>query len=301
VTPTAATTGTFPKLPASPLGALRVAVLVAVVGISAWQILLSVAIIPSLDLDTDAYWDAALRLRSGEPLYVASGDILARDVYRYSPWFAYAWIPLTYLPRHAVEAVWSAAMVACTVIAVIPLLARRTLASFTVAMLIGWLTLQTALFGNVQPLLIAGLVWTVDRRAGPIWIAVAASLKFVPILYVVVYLSRGEWCRAAVTVACTVALVAPIVAFDLSGYTAVPGHTLSLYSVHPVLWVVVAVGALGVAAVLATRRSPHAWLAASAAVILAYPQAHLSYASHLLVGTRRDRRTSASRAGAGVR
>lgn len=279
---------TTPDVASAITGALRMLIPAVVIGVSLSQIVFSVLIIPSLPPDTDAYWQAALRLRAGEPLYVPADDVLARDVYRYAPWFAYAWVPLTHLPQNVVQTAWMLLMVLCTVAALIPMLMARTLTAVALALLIGWLTLQTALFGNVQPLLIAGLVWTVDRRTGPAWIALAASLKFVPILYVVVYLARRQWQRALVTVGLTCLLIAPMLAFDLSGYTTTPGRTLSLYSVHPLVWAAVGLVALAASAFLAARQSRFSWLAASISVVLAYPQVHLSYASHLLVGTRRE-------------
>lgn len=267
---------------------LRVLILATVIGVSISQIILSVPETLPQPADTEAYWQAALRLRAAEPLYPATDHLLARDIYRYAPWFAYAWVPLTYLPKDMVETGWKLLMVVCTIVALVPLLMTRTLTAVAAAALVGWLTLQTALFGNVQPLLIAGLVWNVDRRGGPVWIAIAASLKFVPILYVVVYIARREWQRALLTVGLTAVLVAPMLAFDLSGYTTTPGHSASLYSVHPLVWAVVAFVAICVSAVLSARRSRHSWLAASVAVYLAYPQTFLSYTSHLLVGTRRE-------------
>lgn len=45
------------------------------------------------------------------------------------------------------------------------------------------------------PLIVAALVLGVERRTGPPWIAFAASLKAVPILFVVTYLGRREWVR----------------------------------------------------------------------------------------------------------
>jgi hypothetical protein len=289
-----------PGTAAGPLRSPRAVILgvlvpAVVIGIGVSQIILSVVQLPWQPPDTEAYWQAALRLRAGEPLYVPTDELLARDIYRYAPWFAYAWIPLTYLPKDLVEASWKLGMVAATVVAVLPLVRRRTLVAIAAATVLGWLTLQTALYGNVHPLLIAGLVWAVDRRAGPVWIAVAASLKFVPILYVVVYLARGELRRAAVAVALTLLLVAPMLAFDLSGYTTTPGASASLYSVNPMLWAVGVAVAIGVTAVLAARRSRYSWLVASLTVYLAYPQAFISYISHLLVGTRAAERGDGAR------
>ena len=79
--------------------------------------------------------------------------------------------------------------------------------------------LEGAAYGNVQPLLVLALLWGAPRRSGPIWVALAASLKLDPILLVVVYAGRGEWARAAWTLAITAALVLPMLAFDLSGYS----------------------------------------------------------------------------------
>lgn len=267
--------------------AIVLGISIFVIGVGVSQIMLSFMYLPSRPGDVSAYWDAAIRLRGGEPLYIRTNDPLAVEVYRYAPWFAWMWVPLTHLPRDLVETGWRAAMVLASVMALIPLMARRSIIHLAAAALIGAMTVQTALFGNVQPLLIAGLVWNVDRRGGPIWIAAAASLKFVPILYVVVYLGRREWGKAAMTLLLTMILVSPMLLHDLSGYTTTPGVTPSLFSLHPALWLVASACALTVAWLLARRGSPASWLVASAAVIVAYPQLHLSYLSHLLVGTRR--------------
>ncbi len=56
--------------------------------------------------DAGAYYDAATRLVNGEPLYAATGPE-AHETYRYAPWFAYLWIPVTALPRDPVLHVWS--------------------------------------------------------------------------------------------------------------------------------------------------------------------------------------------------
>ena len=49
--------------------------------------------------DINAYWLAAHRLRDGEPLYLTNLSPDSYRVFRYAPWFAWAWVPLTYLPR----------------------------------------------------------------------------------------------------------------------------------------------------------------------------------------------------------
>ena len=59
--------------------------------------LLSYALSREVGADVAAYWGAAEHIRAGEPLYLA-GAANASDLYRYAPWFAYAWVPLTLLP-----------------------------------------------------------------------------------------------------------------------------------------------------------------------------------------------------------
>ncbi|HLE58697.1 MAG TPA: hypothetical protein VJA85_03535, partial [Candidatus Limnocylindria bacterium] len=57
--------------------------------------------------DAEAYWLAANRLRDGLALYGGpQGD--ETEIYRYAPWFAFAWVPLTYLSHDAALALWRA-------------------------------------------------------------------------------------------------------------------------------------------------------------------------------------------------
>lgn len=222
-------------------------------------------------VDVAAYWGAAERLRSGEPLYIG-GAANASDLYRYAPWFAYAWIPLTYLPREAVTVAWVGLMIAAAVISTVPLI-RHGLAGTAAFSLFAPIQLQAAVFGNVQPLLVLMLVWGVERRSGPLWIAIGASLKAVPLLLAVVYAGRGEWDRAGVAVAVTIALVAPAFLFDLSAYSTAPGGgQMSLTSVAHQLYLGVAVAAVVLTFVAARARSRYAWLMGGLAMVLGLPR-----------------------------
>ena len=234
--------------------------------------------------DIGAYWNAALRLREGAPLYPPVSDVNASDVYRYAPWFAAAWIPLTWLPRPVVDAAWSVALVAASAAVVLPALRARSLAVVAFTVLIGSFLVLIASRGNVQPLMVAALVFGVERRSGPLWIALCASLKATPILFVLVYVARGEWRRAAATVGLTVLLVAPMLLFELAGYTTSPGSSQSLYGTSPLLFAAVAASAVAVAAYVAWRHRPWAWLAASVAVILCLPRAFTYELTFLFVG-----------------
>jgi hypothetical protein len=237
-------------------------------------------------VDVDAYWNAALRLRESQPLYPAFPDVNEPEVYRYAPWFAFAWIPLTFLPRAAVDVLWSVALVGASIAVVAPLVLTRRVEALVLAGLLGSFLLLVASVGNVQPLLIASLVWGLDRRSGPLWIAIAASLKATPLAFVFVYVARREWKRAAATLLLTALLTAPLLAFDLSRYTVDPGETFSLITVSPLAFVAVGAATILVTAVAAWRRSRWTTLAAAVAAVMCLPRVFPYLDTFLLVGTR---------------
>ncbi len=262
------------------IGAAILAVLLALTG---WA-LLSYALSQQVGTDVAAYWRAAERLRSGEPLYVA-GAANASDLYRYAPWFAAAWIPLTFLHRDAVTAAWVGLMFAAALASTLPLL-RRGPAGWAAFAIFGPSQFEGAIYGNVQPLLVLLLMRGVERKAGPLWIALGASLKAVPLLLAVVYAGRGEWRRAALTVALTAVLVAPAFLFDLAGYSTSSGpRQESLAAVSPFLFVPLAAAAIAATWILAQTR--YAWLAGGLAMILSLPRLLDYQISFLLVGLAR--------------
>jgi hypothetical protein len=234
--------------------------------------------------DVAAYWGAAERIRASEPLYVADAAN-ASDLYRYAPWFAYAWVPLTYLPRDAVTVAWVGLMLAAAVASTLPLL-RHGLAGTAAFTLFAPLQLQGAVFGNVQPLLVLMLMWGVERRSGPLWIAIGASLKAVPLLLALVYAGRGEWLRAGLALLLTAVLVAPTLLFDLSAYPTQPGPgQMSLTAVSVPLYVLAAAAAAGLACLGA--RSRYRWLLGALAMVAALPRALTYEAGFLLIGLAR--------------
>lgn len=238
--------------------------------------------------DVDAYWNAAMRLRSGEPLYALSYSVGAHDIYRYAPWFAFAWVPLTYLPRAAVTVGWTAILLAASGAAIWPTLRQRGWSTTLVSALLGSMLVWTTAKGNVQPLMVAALVHGVRARGGPLAIALAASLKAAPIALIAVYFGRRQWGRAAMTILLTAVLTAPMVLFDLSGYERNPGLSASVYYLlGPGLWLVAAAAAFATAILLARTR--WRWVGGAMAAIAAFPRL-LSYdASLLLIATgRRD-------------
>jgi hypothetical protein len=243
--------------------------------------------------DAGAYYDAATRLASGQPLYPAVNPE-AHEVYRYAPWFAAAWIPLTVLPRDVALHIWSVAMLCCSGLAVWPLLRRPSWTSVALAALAGQTLVETAMFGNAHPAVVALLVWTAGRRSFPAWVGVAASIKLVPLAFVLVWAGKQRWRPAVATVAVAAILLAPMLLFDLSDYVTDPGTgLLSLYSVSPVLWLAVAAGSAVLSVWLGIHRSPYAWVAASLLMFLGPPRVVLSYLAFILVGYELARRERA--------
>ncbi len=232
--------------------------------------------------DADVYWNAALRLRHGADLYPVSGLHVA-EPYRYAPWFAWAWVPLTYLPKLAVQVAWSASLVAATGVAVWPLLRRHSPAAVCLAGVLGGLLLRTATTGNVHPLLVASLVIGVHRRSGPVWIGLAGSLKVAPIAFALLYLGRREWGRFLAAIAITAALWAPAVLYDLDAYPRVVAESMSLlWWAGTAPWMVV--GLLASVAAVGAARTSYGPLAASFATLAALPRLLIYDLTWLLVG-----------------
>ncbi len=228
--------------------------------------------------DASAYWQAGMRLRDGQDLYPALASVDASDVYRYAPWFAWLAVPWTYLPVPVASALWSVLLLAASGLALYPLARAR---AWLLVALFAPILVGISAVGNAHPLIVAGLVWGVDRRAGPLAVAAAASLKIFPLLFALVYAGRRQWGRFGLSVALTALLWAPALLYDLSNYAVDAGQAASLYAV-PVLYFVV--GGLGVGATLALARTRFGWLAAATTVVLALPRLFVYDVTYLMVG-----------------
>ena len=216
--------------------------------------------------DMDVYLAAAERLRDGDALYVA-GDV-AVNSYWYAPWYAVAWIPLTYLPRELVAIGWSAVLLAATAAV------SATLWSYggrgrMLALLVGPALFAVSAGGNVQALMLLALLFGIHRRWGPVAVATAATMKFAPILLVVAYLARGEWQRAAAAVVLSALLLAPAVPMGILEAGVRSDAAPSLLGVSPVLYGLTVCAAIGTTFLVPRR---HAVLAAATAAVLALPR-----------------------------
>jgi Glycosyltransferase family 87 len=245
--------------------------------------------------DVNAYWLAAHRLREGQPLYLGSLDPDSYRVFRYAPWFAWLWVPLSYLPKELVTAAWGILLGGASVAILAGVALVRRPAAWALAFILTPWLLSLVQVGNVQPLMVATLAFGVSRRTGPLWIAVAASLKGAPLIWTLTYLARREWGRIVMSVLITAALVAPMLLTDLSGYTTDPGRSYSLYYyVSPLAWAVAAIASTVVAIVLAWRRSRYVWVATAVAAMLIPPKTYVTYATFLAVAVLGDIRDSRS-------
>ncbi|HET6379424.1 MAG TPA: hypothetical protein VFH63_00100 [candidate division Zixibacteria bacterium] len=228
--------------------------------------------------DASAYWQAALRLREGEELYVAAGSVDAPDVYRYAPWFAWATVPWTFLPVQVAGTLWSMVLLAASAVALWPLVQAR---AWILVALFGPILVGISAVGNVHPLLVAGLVHGVERRGGPLAIAAAASLKIFPILLALVYAGRREWTRLVLALLLAALLWAPALVYDLRGYTTDPGQAAFLFGIPVLYFVATGLAVGGTLALAATRWG---WLAGSVTVVLSLPRFFVYDVTFLMVG-----------------
>jgi hypothetical protein len=210
--------------------------------------------------DGRVYWEAGQRVAAGEPIYPPGVD--PDTAFKYAPWFAWAWAPLTLLPETLVAAAWTLVMLAAWAFPVRAFLVG-TWSQRAVALLAGPPLLIAALGGNTQPAVVALLWALLDRRWGPVAIGVAASLKLFPALFAVTYLARREWARAAIAVAVGVVLWLPVLALEVSSYPSAIGGPFSLWTISPVVYL----AAVLIAAFWALRRP--SWAAASLLVLVA--------------------------------
>jgi hypothetical protein len=246
-------------------------------------VLIGAGWIPEVRPDADAYWLAAQRLRDGEPLYAATyaDDI---EIYRYAPWFAYAWVPLTYLPQAIAYDLWRVLLAVAAVAALLPVLRRWSPAAMTLGLLMGGLLAGALPAANVTTLMVGALALALPRSAGPIVLGLAGSLKVFPLVFVAGYVAERRWRDAALALAVAAVLWAQALLFDLGSYPMVFGG-VSLYRVAPAVWPLVAVAVVIVIAALVVRGSRWTWLAAAAVFPVLVPRVWLPDAAYVLVAS----------------
>ena len=199
-------------------GALRISEIAFVIG-TCWLFALANAVLVTQQWefnDIHAYLGAAQRIAAGSPVYSPAID--ESELYRYSPWFAVLWIPFTHVPTLVVEVGWAIILVGATLLVLVKF--RRSWADLALALLLGGLLYRTAGWGNVQPILVAALVYLLPTRAGPWVVGITASLKIWPLAAVFVYAWRRQWSAVAISLGVTAVLSLPAAFTDLSAYPA---------------------------------------------------------------------------------
>ncbi len=260
---------------------VRTAALILIFGVLlAYAVLAVVAVVNNwYFFDARGYWETGLRVRSGGELYPPLADPDHPFVYRYAPWFGYAWVGLTFLPREAVMVGWGFLLIAASAWLLWQL--PRNATGLALGLIFGPMLLRVVSQGNVHPLMVAGLAWGLSRRSGPVWIALAASLKLVPVLFAALYVVRREYGRALWSVALTALLWAPAAFFGLANYpTGVGGESF------PFGWFTFAIAAAALAAVFVLPDRYRA-LAAGLAVTFASPRWIPYNPTYLFVGLSR--------------
>jgi hypothetical protein len=261
----------------------RILLAALLIGVGVDQVVSAVGEWPLHDMDT--YLAAAIRLRSGVPLYEAD---VAYNAYWYAPWFAVAWIPFSYLPREVIAIGWSAVLLAATALLCIRV-GRWGPGGILLAMLLGPSLFAVSAGGNVQALMLLGLLGWPSRRWGPAWVAVAASLKLTPILLVLVYVRRGAWVKSGVAIGLTALLVLPGLWLGLLGSASgvASGWGESLLGTSAVLYVAVVLAATAAVLVVPDRFGP---LSAATAAVLALPRLFVYDSTLLVAGVDEDTR-----------
>lgn len=230
--------------------------------------------------DMRVYQDAALRIRAGQPLY--GGDVDALSAYRYAPWFAVAWVPLTYLPQAVIDVGWSIFLLGGSALALWPGIREGGRAQFILTLFMAPILFAISAGGNVHGPMLALLIIGIPHRWGGLAIGVAASLKVVPIVLVLILVAQRRWWQAAIALGTAAVLWVPAAFMDAAAITFDPGLARTL---PEPAWVLGAAVALGGAGVLAWRRSRYVALAAASAAVLAIPRLFVYEISLLLVGT----------------
>jgi len=242
-----------------------IVVLALVVGLGVNHVVWAVAQWPMGDLKI--YLTAAERLRAGEPLYLITDPF---NMYWYAPWFAVAMIPLTFLPLTAASVLWSALLVTCSLAVGLVLWRIGTPAARVLALLTVPALFAVSAGGNVQAPVVLALLLGLHSRSGPIWVALAASLKFTPILFTLVYAARREWAKAAWSVGLSALLLSPALAMGLP-LDRVQEWTGAAPSI--LAWgIPVYVTAVGTCCLVAVVSPRHSALAAAAGAVLALPR-----------------------------
>ena len=235
--------------------------------------------------DVRAYYDAATRLNTGQPLYVQSANTDEPAFYRYPPLLAIAFRPLALLPYETAAAIWMGVLVVA-----LALTFWRLGFGEPVLLVAGWLALPMVwaiVIGQAQVLVTLLLAFS-----APWAVAIAANLKLFPILAAVYWVGRRDWHSVRVLAAWMLGLGVAQLVLEPTGTLAYLGFlnidqvgqvaNVSPFAISPILWVILVAALLVAALRLAPTR--YGWAAAVALAVFATPRLLVYQLSTLLAG-----------------
>lgn len=236
--------------------ALTAAVLGAVVLIGAGY-----AEHPGNTADWVGYALAADRFMAGDSLYADPSPGTSSLDYRHAPWLAWLWVPLNALPFGAL--LWQAASLAAACYIIVSLLRLGDWPGMVMAAMALPL-LGSIPHANVGTLMVALLMW---RRADPISVGIAGSLKIYPLLLCAGYVAERRWRDCAITVGIAGVLWLPALWSGIGDWVPLPGRGIFP---SPIPELLLGTGLLLVGW-MAYRRSRWTWLGVGALLPVGIP------------------------------
>lgn len=224
-------------------------------------------------VDVHAYYDAAVRLNAGQPLYPLDGDPSRPTFYFYPPLLATVMQPFAGLPFHVFAIGWTVIVFASFVALVRRLGARRRtfIALGLLGIPIGWALAVAQAHVPMTLLMAIGQPWS---------IALAANIKLFPILIALWWIGRRDAGAVAALVAWLVLFAGAQWLLEPAGSAAffsaigldqtIGIRNFSPFAVSPVFWVVLM--AIGGVATLILAPTRWGWPAAIILATLASPR-----------------------------
>jgi hypothetical protein len=244
--------------------------------------------------DARAYYDAAVRLNAGGPLYPAGIDPNTNRIFLYPPLFAIALRPLALLPYAWFALVWELVVVGAFVLLLRHLGVRRQSTWIAIGLLgvpIGWALAIAQAHVPMTLLMAIGQPWS---------IALAANLKLFPALIALYWLGRRDWESLLAFLVWSALFVAAQLVIDASdtfaffrnvGFdqTGEPGvlRNFSIYTVSPIAWLGVLFA--GCIAILVAARTRWGWAVAVTVATLAPPRLLTYMLTSLVAAVRRPK------------
>jgi glycosyl transferase family 87 len=244
--------------------------------------------------DAHAYYEAAVRLNHGQPLYPANLDPNANHIYLYPPLLAQLLRPLALLPYEWFALGWELIVVMTFIWLLQHLGVRKQSTWIAVGLLgvpIGWALTIAQAHVPMTLLMALGQPWS---------IALAANLKLFPALIALYWVGRRDWESLMAFLVWSVLIVAVQLVLDANdtfafvkavGFdqTGEPGvlRNFSIYTISPIAWVAALFA--GCIAILAAARTRWGWAVAVTIATLAPPRLLTYMLTGLLAAIRRPR------------